>query len=264
MSTTADNPSGRVEERLSVLEQQVDQLQEERDDLQERVDELEDAKKDLEKQNEILKSRADGLNNHVSDNDRALAELQSRELEKGAHLQADRVDRRVDHLDIDGDHLECFAGDDGQEYYRLPGEADPLSRSGTSKLAQGDLLPIQQLARMDDDMLRSAGPLPTRLAAKAWSERENGRLWNKGSGEVRQYVDAGDLKVWIHREENGISDEYAKKLASRTIGALQDLTKNRLAIKKRNHKKDGLRYKERRVVLKKDAEIPGETESGGK
>ncbi len=54
---------------------------------------------------------------------------------------------------------------------RLSESADPLDRGETS-LAYDDLLPIQQLARMDEEMCRSsANTVPTRLAAKLWQAR---------------------------------------------------------------------------------------------
>jgi len=241
----------QAEQRVDELEEVLQDVTEQRDHLRERVDEL-------ETRLNLASSARDSLRDEIDDVDRAVGELQSRALEKSAHLA-----RATDpaYLDVDGDRLERFEGDDGREYVRLPGESDPLSRSGTSRLAQADLLPIQQLARMDDDMLRSAGPLPARLAARAWRERSEGRLWRQGSGKVRDYVDAGDLKVWIRSEEDGVSAEYAKKLASRTIDALIDLTKNQVRIEKRQHRKDGLKYRERRVIVPTGAEIPGETRS---
>lgn len=246
----------------AIVQEETADLREENERLREERDDLEDVVAELETQVQILQSRVDGMDTATDDHDRALAELQSRALEKEAHLQADRVERRVEDLDVDGDRLERFTGDDGLEYFRLPGTSDPLARSGTSKLAQGDLLPIQQLSRLDDDMLRATtSSLPPRLAARVWRERENGKLWNKGSGDVREYLDASDLKVWIRRQEKGISEDYAKTLVSRTIDALQTLTKHRVKIEKRSHRKDGLQYKERRIVLERDAEIPGETTS---
>lgn len=56
-----------------------------------------------------------------------------------------------------------------------------------------------------------------------------------------------------------MSRDYATKLARRTIDALLDLAKHRLYDELRSWRADGLQYKERRVVLPSDAEIPGET-----
>ncbi len=38
-----------------------------------------------------------------------------------------------------------------------------------------------------------------------------------------------------------------------------DLSKHRLAVRKRTERKNGLKYTERRLILPADAEIPGET-----
>jgi len=46
-------------------------------------------------------------------------------------------------------------------------------------------------------------------------------------------------------------------LVSRTIDALLDLSKSRLAVKKRRQRKNGLEYTERRVLLMDDADLPG-------
>lgn len=74
---------------------------------------------------------------------------------------------------------------------------------------------------------------------------------------------ASDLTSFIRDVEEGITHDYAKKLTSRTIDAFLQLSKNRVTVKKKNRRKDGLRYRERRVILPKDAEVPGETPNGG-
>ncbi len=154
--------------------------------------------------------------------------------------------------------------EDDNSYFRIPEADDPLNRGGATALAHGDLLPIQQLAQMDDDMLHSStSDLPSRLAAKLWKARTDDTFgdnpWEKGSKDVREYVKASDLKHWIRRQENGVSESYAKKLVSRTIDRLMEFSNNRLGIRKKSERKNGLQYKERRVLLKTDAEIPGET-----
>ena len=68
-----------------------------------------------------------------------------------------------------------------------------------STLAHGDLLPIQQLARMDEDMLRSTtNALPTRLAAKLWRARTDESVgddpWQTGCKNVREFVKASDMR----------------------------------------------------------------------
>lgn len=56
-----------------------------------------------------------------------------------------------------------------------------------------------------------------------------------------------------------MSETYTKKLVSRTIDAMIDFSKNRLAVCRRIERKNGLEYTERRVILPTDATIPGET-----
>jgi len=116
----------------------------------------------------------------------------------------------------------------------LPEQADPLERGDVS-LAYGDLLPIQQLTRMDDEMLRSAAnALPTRLAAKLWQARTDSSVgdnpWETGGAGINEYVTASDLKHWIRRQESGIGKTYAKTLVSRVIDSMLDLSKHRLAV----------------------------------
>ncbi len=116
---------------------------------------------------------------------------------------------------------------------------------------------------MDNEMRRStANTLPTRLAAKLWQARSDDSVgdnpWEAGCKDIAEYVKASDLKHWIRRQEAGISESYAKKLVSRVIDALLDLAKNRVAVKKRTERKNGLEYTERRLVLPTDVEIPGE------
>ncbi len=85
-------------------------------------------------------------------------------------------------------------------------------------LAYGDLLPIQQLARMDDDMLRSsANALPTRLAAKLWRARTDSSVgddpWKRGCKGVADYLKASDLKHWIRSpQKSSISDGLYKSV----------------------------------------------------
>ncbi len=107
--------------------------------------------------------------NKASANKERVTELQSRELEKGAHLREETVDEHD--VEVPDGRLERLTKDDGETYFRLPESADPLDRGNVS-LAYGDLLPIQQLARMHDEMRRAAAnTVPTRLAAKLWQAR---------------------------------------------------------------------------------------------
>ncbi|GAB7020469.1 hypothetical protein JCM18750_33300 [Halostagnicola bangensis] len=86
--------------------------------------------------------------------------------------------------------------------------------------------------------------------------------WENGRREITEYIKASNLKHWIRRQEPGTSETYAKKLVSRTIDAILELSKHRLAVRKRTERKNGLEYTERRLVLPADADIPGETTDG--
>ncbi len=247
------------DERLERLEAELEETTEENARLRARVDELE---AELETCRTQTEARLDAHEKKLDANKDRVGELQARELEKGAHLLADHVDENE--IDVPDGRLERIRKDDGQRYFRLPESEDPLERGGRVALAYGDLLPIQQLARMDEEMLRATtSALPSRLAAKLWKARVDSTVgdnpWRKGSAGVREYVSAGDMKHWIRRQETGVSDSYAKKLVSRTIDALLELSKNRLAVKKKRQRKNGLEYTERRVLLMDDADIPGES-----
>ncbi|WP_440771406.1 hypothetical protein [Natronorubrum sp. DTA28] len=245
-----ENQQKRLENHAHHLEQTDTRLE----DHQATLEDLQTDNKTTTKQTKAVLKKAN-TNKH------RLRELQARELEKGAHLRADTVDEHE--LEVRSEHIERITKDDGRTYVRLPEHTDPLDRSDVS-LAYGDLLPIQQLARMDDDMLRSTtNALPTRLAAKLWKARTDSSVgddpWSSGCKGVREYVKASDLKHWIRRQEPGTSESYAKKLVSRTIDAVLDLSKHRLAVRKRTERKNGLEYTERRLIVPDDAEVPGET-----
>jgi len=246
MSTTATQQSEVLQE-VQRLRDRVDALEAENEELHERVDEL-------EAENERLRARFDARTEHSLD---AIGEVQSRELEKGAHLDDDNI--IPEKLDVEDGCIERFPGDDGTKYVRLPESSDPLERSGESALATGDLLPIQQLARLDDDMLsNNVDTLPARLAAKVWTEMSNDRgPWSDGCKDVDKYMDSSELRIWIRTEQEGISKDYARKLAQRTMDSIEDLAKNRLYSESRTQKKNGLKYKERRLILPSDSDIPG-------
>jgi len=193
-------------------------------------------------------------------NKRGVDELQAREIKKGAHLKKKNID--IETIDVDVTRLETIIKND-KKYNRLLNSGDPLDQSSQISLAHADLLPVQQLARLDDNMLRSVtSSRPDRLAAKLWKAREDDTVgdspWKRGSQTIREFVKASDLKHWIRRQDPGISDSYAKKLVSRTIDALLDLTKNRVAIRRKTERKNGLSYKERRIILPAESSIPGE------
>lgn len=254
-------------DRIATLEDTIDTKDDRIDTLETRTEHLEETCERLGQQlsEQDAKStaqdqRIDAISKKTDTNKQRIAELQSRELEKGAHLREAMVDEHT--VDVPDGRLERLTKADGTQYYRLPDQTDPLER-GSVSLAYGDLLPIQQLGRMDDEMLRStANALPTRLAAKLWKARVDPNVgdnpWERGCKNIREYVTASDLKHWIRRQEPGISETYAKKLVSRVIDAILELSKHRVAIRKRTERKNGLEYTERRLVIPDDVDIPGE------
>ncbi|WP_226483247.1 hypothetical protein [Natrinema amylolyticum] len=251
-----------LEDRVEALEAECDRKDDRIDDLEADIDDLEQQLTECESRTSQTERAAKAALRKAAANKDRVRELQSRELEKGAHLRTDTIDPHE--IEVTGDHLEKFTTDDGDTYYRVPDSSDPIDRTDDVALAHGDLLPIQQLARMDADMRRStANSLPTRLAARLWQARADPTRgddpWTDGCKSVAEYVTASDLKHWIRRQEDGISETYAKKLVSRTIDAVLELSKHRLAVRKRTQRKNGLEYTERRLVLPTDAEIPGET-----
>ena len=241
-------------DRIESLEETVTEVVAENERLREELSEHDDRINSIDAKTDAIAKKSQLTKDCVE-------ELQARELEKGAHLQAEHVDIRT--IDVHNDRLEKVTKDDGNQYLRLPNGEDPLDRGGDISLAHADLLPIQQLARLDDDMLRSTtSSRPARLAAKLWKARADEAVgdnpWKHGSKTIREFVKASDLKHWIRRQDPGVSESYAKKLVSRTIDALLDLTKNRIAIRRKKERKNGLSYTERRVILPSDVSIPGE------
>ncbi len=251
----------RKDERLTALEHRLERKDERIAALESQLEEHDEQLEEADQACDRLEKATAAALNKASANKERVTELQSRELEKGAHLREDTVDAHV--VEVPNGRLERLTKDDGETYFRLPESSDPLDRGAVS-LAYGDLLPIQQLARMDEEMRRSAtSALPTRLAAKLWQARSDDSVadnpWETGCKDIAEYVKAGDLKHWIRRQEQGVSESYAKKLVSRVIDALLDLSKHRVAVRKRTERKNGLEYTERRVVLPTDVEVPGET-----
>jgi len=260
--TTLEDRVAGLEMECSRKGDRIDSLEAECQHKDDRIAELERRLTECETRTTETDRAADAALKKADANKDRVRELQSRELEKGAHLRTETVDPHE--IRVAGDRLEKLTRDDGRTYYRVPDSSDPLDRTDGVALAHGDLLPIQQLARMDADMRRStANSLPTRLAAKLWQARTDPTIgddpWTDGCKSVAEYVTAGDLKHWIRRQEDGISETYAKKLVSRTIDAILELSTHRLAVSKRTQRKNGLEYTERRLLLPTDAEIPGET-----
>ncbi|QCC57339.1 hypothetical protein [Natrinema thermotolerans] len=273
--TATDEPT--IDARLRALEQEVQDLREEKRQQNERIDELEGELEqkgeridELESELQRVDGIASGALNKASTNTDRVGELQARELEKGAHLLEENIPRGSSSeeaaysVDVADGRLEKIQKENDETYLRMPETDDPLGRGGSTTLAHGDLLPIQQLAQMDEDMLQSAtSDLPSELAAKLWKARDESHTgpnpWQKGSGKVREYVKSSDIKTWIYRQEGDIKEEYAKKLVSRTISRLLDYSNNKLAVQKKDQRKNGLTYKERFVEIRTDVPIPGET-----
>ncbi|MFC6764622.1 hypothetical protein [Natrinema soli] len=255
----------KKDERIDELEDRVEELQKANKKKDERIDELEGRVEELETDIDDLGDEQDRKHarfDAATDlNDNRLNELMARELEKGAHLPEEIV-IEFD-LPIKEGRLEKIQKDNGT-YYRLPESEDPLARGGSTNLAHGDLLPIQQLAQMDGDMLdRTAKTKGDYLAAKLWQARDSevDNPWKNGCKGVQEYIDASEMKHWIRRElgRGAVDDAYAKKLVSRTIGAMKDLTKDRIVITKTKSGRSGVTSKERRVKIMDEVEIPGET-----
>ncbi|WP_227379067.1 hypothetical protein [Haladaptatus halobius] len=231
------------------LTQKDTQIQE----LEQRIEKLETTATEAQAHREAIARKTKACDDRVD-------ELQARELEKGAHLRAEYVEH--DRITVEESTLERITKDDGKTYVRLPGENDALERGGAVAHSTADLLPIQRLARYDDEMLASVtNRKPDELAGKVWRERdEAGRysLWSTGSGDIRVYVDASDLAEWIRLKKSGVSKKYSQELARRTMDAMLELSKGRLGKIKRQRSKDGLRYHENRLVLKTDVDLSGE------
>ena len=178
----------QLETALEAKDDRIDDLERDRDRLEETTTTLREKLEECERDRTRCEKAVDAALNKAGTNKNRIEELQSRELEKGAHLQTETVDEHE--LEVSGDHLEKFTKDDGRTYFRLPESADPLD-NGSVSLAYGDLLPIQQLARMDDDMLQStANALPTRLAAKLWQARADSSVgdnpWETGCEDIKE------------------------------------------------------------------------------
>ncbi|MFC4451110.1 hypothetical protein [Halorussus aquaticus] len=262
----------RIQQATADLREQIGDLEREVKDLRDELSQERDARHEAEARLTELEETVEGehdarlsaLEAKANGTRAMIAELQSRELEKGAHLAYDNVEANImdELLDVDGDRVERITKDDGNQYARLPGEEDALGRGGHVAHSTADLLPIQRLARYDTEMLASVtNRKPDELAAKAWRERDNpGRyqLWTSGSSGWRVYLKSSDLADWIRAHEEGVSKNYAQELARRTLDAMQELSKHRLITTQKERTADGLTYKENVVVLTDDADLPGE------
>jgi hypothetical protein len=140
------------------------------------IEELAKRIKDLESKADEAKAHRKAITRKTQTCDERVDELQAREFEKGVHLLADNIE--ADRISVDDNKLERITKNDGNTYFRLPGEDDALGRGGAVAHSTADLLPIQRLARYDDEMLASVtNRKPDELAGKAWRGRnEDGRF----------------------------------------------------------------------------------------
>ncbi|WP_253184514.1 hypothetical protein [Natrialba sp. SSL1] len=130
---TLESLTDRIDELEAKLEQKddrIEQLEQDRDRLEERTATLEARVADLDNESTRREKVAEAALNKASANKDRISELQSRELEKGAHLREENVDEHA--VDVPDGRLERITKDDGQQYFRLPEQADPLERGEVS------------------------------------------------------------------------------------------------------------------------------------
>lgn len=121
---TDDDTFEDVCAQLNKLSDRVAELEAELERKDDQIDELESTVDRQDALLEALRRKAGGTREMVT-------ELQSRELEKHAHLRWDNVDPNVDDLAIDADHVEKFTKDDGETYAR-PIRSSPRLPTGTA------------------------------------------------------------------------------------------------------------------------------------
>lgn len=259
---TAEDVEEIVAEATADLQERVDDLEDELADERERRREAEQRVDDLEDELSRVRTRVDGNGHYVRCLKSGVAELQSRELEKSAHLRWDNVDPWSEQVETSTDGLERIVKDEGK-FARLPGAQDDVAgvNGGDVRLSRSDLLPVQQLAQLPDGELETVTTSKTvRWAVRAWQERGDGALWTSGGPTVREYMTSRDLRTWLRVEhDEHISTEAAKKLSQRVMDALSgDLARNRLTTRNKQRRQDGLNYVEKRLIVPEDTEIPGE------
>ncbi|QZA87891.1 hypothetical protein K0C01_08790 [Salinarchaeum sp. IM2453] len=248
-----------LKDEIAELKEANEELREENDELR---DELEETNEEVDELNSTiidLESKQEGWVTEWIDQYRdMLCELHSKELQKGSKLRKDHV--MPDLLPDGPDQLKTVKRD-GEVFYKAKDLPEAIEEDGPDALPYEDLLPIQKLNRMDEDTFnRTTNSDAEELAAELWASRGNRHSpWKRGCKNVREYVSASDLKMWIIRERSDVSQEYAKKLVSRIIDVMHMLTRNRIQVKKKTRRTDGLTYKERRIIIPDDAEIPGES-----
>ncbi|WP_227377593.1 hypothetical protein [Haladaptatus halobius] len=198
-----------LEAKVAEKDERITDLRVDLEQKDSQIEELEDHVENIANTADEAKAHRTAIARKTQACDERIDELQAHEFEKGAHLLAENVEE--DRLTVAGNRLKRITKDDGKTYFRLPGEEDAFGRGGVVAHSTADLLPIQRLARYDDEMLTSVtNRKPDELAAKVWCERDDTSrysLWSNGSGEIRAFLDASDLAEWIRLKESGVMQE---------------------------------------------------------
>lgn len=253
-STYTDAPDAVIEnieeagEHLAEsVEREISRRDEQIEELQEQVDGLADDTEEHE-------VRLDSFSKWKETETRRVRELQSREFVKGGHLRTENVEPTE--IDIENGKLERITKDDGKQYFRAFGEIndDPFD-SDNITCSYDDLLPIQQLARLPDEMLAEQ-PTTDERATWVWQNREE---WmKKGCNGVKRYIDASDLATELYLKDDRIgSRESAQTIAGKVMHRVVELSKTRTRVERKNRRKNGAPCTEKRLIVPEDAEIPG-------
>jgi len=132
--TTLEDRVAGLEMECSRKGDRIDSLEAECQHKDDRIAELERRLTECETRTTETDRAADAALKKADANKDRVRELQSRELEKGAHLRTETVDPHE--IRVAGDRLEKLTRDDGRTYYRVPDSSDPwieptVSRSPT-------------------------------------------------------------------------------------------------------------------------------------
>lgn len=240
---------------LAEVVERVEDLETRHDEKDDRIEELVETVEEQEARINQLESWKTAARRKLQRLGDATAELQMRELEKGAHLQEENV-QPVD-LKTSTEHVERITKDDGETYVRIPGNEDPVDDSTEVAVAMEDLLPIQRLARLPEEMRESelSGKKNVQRAVWLWENRET--QMNKGSGEVDFYIDAGELAKDLSIK---FDIDATSETAKRVMEFFCEYSKHRAFTKKKKRPRG---YEERRLILPSDASVPGDTGLGG-
>lgn len=234
-------------DRVEALEDELEAKDERIENLEETVEEQADRIDKLESWQNAARMKLQRLGDST-------AELQTRELEKGAHLREENV--QPTDLQTSTKHVECITKDNGEAYVRIPGNEDPVGGRDDVAVAMEDLLPIQRLARLPEEMRESelSGKENVQRAVWLWENRET--RMSKGSGEVNLFIDAGELAKDLSIK---FDIDATSETAKRVMEYFCEYSKRRAYTKKKT-KPGG--YKERRLILPSDASVPGKTGAG--